>query len=391
LIARDQKTQPLVTVLTPQGRGAIGVVRVWGRGAVEVVARTFRPARGGGLAASPVGRLRLGRIGAGLGDEVVAVILPGEDPPSVEIQCHGGPAAMGLVVEALGAAGAKQTEPSDWALHQGASRTQAEAIVDLAGAPTLRTAEILLEQTQGALDCELGQVIELIRQRSSSASEHLDHLIKRGQTGIRLLKGWRVVIAGRPNVGKSRLLNALAGYARAIVHSAPGTTRDVVTVATAFEGWPVELIDTAGFRATDDSVERSGIERALRQAERADLILKVLDRSVPLGEDDRQVIAHGGPSLLVASKSDLTAAWEPSHSALAGRPIHVLSAERGEGLDELQRAIVAALVSDPPEPSVGVPFRPSHLKCLERARDALRGGSPDQAIDALKHVGHAPA
>jgi tRNA modification GTPase len=372
----------------------------------------------------PAGRLRLGRMGEGLGDEVVAVILPGEDPPSVEIQCHGGPAAIGLVIEALEAAGAKQAGVSDWALHQGASRIEAEAMIDLAGAPTLRTAEILLEQAQGALERELAHVIHEIRECSrgsgatpragsvspdgvrfrgsgvspesvcsrgsgvspdtpSIAVEHLDRLLKRGKTGIRLLKGWRVVIAGRPNVGKSRLLNALAGYARAIVHSAPGTTRDVVTVATAFEGWPVELVDTAGFRATEDTVERSGIERALRQTETADLILKVLDRSEPLGDEDRQVISRPGPSLLVASKADLPAAWEPSDPVLAGRPIQVVSAERGDGLNELQRAIVVALLSDPPEPAVGVPFRAFHLECLERAREALHGGDPDRAIDEI--------
>ena len=369
--AHEQNARPLVTILTPAGRGAIGVVRVWGRGAVEVVNAAFRPARGAGLARTLPGRLRLGRIGLGLGDEVVAVVLPDENPPSVEIHCHGGAAALGLVVEALQAAGAALAEPAAWAEHEAASRIRAEALIDLARAPTLRTAEILLEQAQGALDRELAQVIEKIREGIVTAAEPLDRLIERGRVGLRLIAGFRVVITGRPNVGKSRLLNALAGYQRAIVHSAPGTTRDVVTVATALEGWPVELVDTAGVRTTDDPIERSGIDRALRQTETADLVLKVLDRSEPLRDDDHVLINRPVSSLVVASKADLPPAWEPCDRVLAGAPVVIVSAERSEGLDLLIAAIVAALVPIPPEPGAGVPFRPAQLERLQRARDAL--------------------
>ena len=140
----------------------------------------------------------------------------------------------------------------------------------------------------------------------------------RGQVGVRLTTGWRVVIAGRPNVGKSRLLNALAGYQRAIVDPTPGTTRDLVTALTAFDGWPVELVDTAGVRETDDAIERSGIDRTLRQTETADLVLKVLDRSEPLQVDDRTLMSGPGPALLVAGKADLPPAWELCEAGCGG-------------------------------------------------------------------------
>ena len=380
----DQNDHPRVAILTPLGRGAIGVVRVWGRGAVEVVDAAFRPARGAQLARTPPGRLRLGRLGRGLGDEVVAVVL-GEDPPSVEIQCHGGSAAVELVVEALQAAGARLAEPTAWAEHQASSRVQAEALVDLANAPTLRTAEILLEQSQGALDRELAEVIEEIRSDTTAAVKHLDRLMERGRVGLRLLTGWRVVIAGRPNVGKSRLLNALAGFQRAIVHSEPGTTRDVVTERTAFDGWPLELADTAGLRATDNPIEQSGIDRALRQSATADLVLEVLDRSEPLRDDDHLLIKQPVSSaLLVANKADLPPAWEPSDPVLAGAPVVIVSAERGEGLDLLIAAIVAALVPTPPEPGAGVPFRPAQFVRLESARHALLAGELETAIRELE-------
>jgi tRNA modification GTPase len=381
LIDHDQDSRPFLTILTPQGRGAVAVVRVWGRGAVAVADAVFRPARGPGLARSKAARLRLGRIGRGLGDEVVAVVIE-EDPPVVEIQCHGGSAAVGLVVEALSEAGAQLAEPAVWAELTGESLLRADALLDLTRAPTLRTAEILLEQTQGALDRELTRLIEEIREPHHVALEHLDRLIARGPVGVRLTTGWRVVIAGRPNVGKSRLLNALAGYQRAIVDPTPGTTRDLVTAHTAFDGWPVELVDTAGVRETDDAIERSGIDRTLRQTETADLVLKVLDRSEPLQDDDRTLMSGPGPALLVASKADLPPAWEPEAAAAAS--ILAVSAERGDGLDRLLAAVIAALVPVTPEPGAGVPFRRAHVDRLERARAALEGGNHELAIQSIE-------
>ena len=295
--ARDHQQEawnpPSVCVLTPRGRGAIGVVRVWGEGALAAASGVFRPARGEGLGATPPRRPRLGRIGAGIGDEVVAVVLDGE-PPEVEVQCHGGPAAVELVVEALATAGAVLVEPGAFARHTSASPIRAAAMEDLAKASTLRAAEVLLEQAHGALDAELDRLARGDRDGSSPGARRVGSADRRGGVGVRLISGWRVVIAGRPNVGKSRLLNALAGYQRAIVDATPGTTRDVVTAASAFEGWPVELVDTAGVRGTDDQIERSGIARAHREHRRADLLLKVFDRSQPLETEDHRLLAAEG-------------------------------------------------------------------------------------------------
>ena len=191
MIDHDQDSRPFLTILTPQGRGAVAVVRVWGRRAVAVADAVFRPARGPGLARTEAGRLRLGRIGRGLGDEVVAVVIE-EDPPVVEIQCHGGSAAVGLVVEALSEAGAQLAEPAVWAELTGESSIRADALLDLTRAPALRTAEILLEQTQGALDRELTRLIEEIRGPHHVALEHLDRLIARGRSecGSSQAGGW---------------------------------------------------------------------------------------------------------------------------------------------------------------------------------------------------------
>ncbi|WP_165248445.1 GTPase [Paludisphaera soli] len=365
----------MACVLTPTGRGAVAVVRVWGPGALDAADAAFRPASGQGLAATPPRRPRFGRLGAGLGDEVVAVVLDGE-PGGVEIQCHGGSAAIAMVVEALQGEGARIVEPEAILAASTPSPIVASAWEDLAQAPTLRTAEILLEQAQGALDREIA---DLIGAGDRDLASRLETLIDRARVGLRLVGGWRVVIAGRPNVGKSRLLNAMAGYARAIVSPTPGTTRDAVTIRTAFDGWPVELVDTAGVREAEDLVERSGVERALRERARADLTLHVLDRSGPL--DDRA--EPTGPTLIVASKADLPAAWEPAE-VLGTAPFVVVSAESGTGLDDLGAAIARTLVPAPPVPGAAVPFRAEQLAALTAARAALESGDRRAAEQTLR-------
>ncbi|AMV37556.1 GTPase [Planctomyces sp. SH-PL62] len=383
----DSGVGPSVCILTPTGRGAVAVVRVWGPGALEAADAAFRPAYGKNLAATPPRRPRFGRLGAGLGDEVVAVVLDGE-PGGVEIQCHGGSAAVAMVVDALIERGARAVEPSSFLDASTPSLIEAAAWRDLAGAGTLRTAEILLEQAQGALDREVDALLAGIAAEDPQTKSRLDALMERGRVGLRLVEGWRVVIAGRPNVGKSRLLNAMAGYSRAIVSPTPGTTRDAVTIRTAFDGWPVELVDTAGVREADDLVERFGVERALRERARADLTLHVVDRSQPLEDADRTG-STDGPTLIVASKADLPAAWSPTE-AFGPSPIVVVSAETGTGLDELDSAIARTLVPHPPDPGAAVPFRAEHRDALAAARDALEAGDAQAAVQALRALRRRP-
>ncbi len=376
---------PRVAVLTGSGRGALAAVRVWGPGALAVADAAFRPARGKPLRETPAGRLRLGRLGAGRGDEVVALIVS-IDPPEVEIQCHGGPAAVNLVVDALVALGAERRQPVAWVRQASASLIEAEAEVDLVRAPTLRTAEILLEQAQGALSAAVRGVLDqLATHDHDSAREGLATLRRHASIGLRLVEGWRVVLVGRPNVGKSRLLNALAGYGRSIVDPTPGTTRDVVTVMTAFDGWPIELADTAGLRAAGeaDPIEAAGIQAARTRQQAADLRLIVLDRSEPWTALDHEIQAMSGgaapdPSLIVASKADLPPAWEPIE-----RSIITISAERGDGLDTLIAAMARRVVPRPTPPGAPVPFRPAHLRRIERALDALDRNQPEDAARTL--------
>ncbi len=199
---------------------------------------------------------------------------------------------------------------------------------------------------------------------------------------MRLIHGWSVVLAGRPNVGKSRLFNALAGYECAIVDPTPGTTRDVVTIRTAFGGWPVELADTAGLRTSADPLEAAGITRARAHQAEADLTLLVLDRSVPLTDDDRALLCSHSDALIVANKADLPASW--SDHQFKSSELITVSAHTSEGLDDLTAHIAARLVPDPPPPGAGVPFRLAHVRRLKAARAALQGNDQARAAALLR-------
>lgn len=377
---RTRCTRPTrVAVLTADGRGAIAVLRVWGPEAIHVVDAAFRPLRGRPLADTPDGQVRVGRIGDGLGDEVVAVILS-RAAPTVEVQCHGGVAAVRLVLEALRREGAEHVSTNAWLQADAPSVLSAQAWADLPLAPTARTAEILLDQANGALERELIEVVELMHSGETTASlDRLHALLRRWDIGSRLLGGWRIVLAGRPNVGKSRLLNALAGFDRAIVDPTPGTTRDVVTMNTAIDGWPVEVADTAGLRATTNPIEAEGLALATSRQRDADLVLLVLDRSEPLTTSDLGLLDAYPAAMRVANKADLSAAWEPAAVGALS-----VSAECGEGVEALIAAIGLRIVANAPSTGSGVPFRARHARLLARACRYTELGRRDRAVLAVR-------
>jgi tRNA modification GTPase len=189
------------------------------------------------------------------------------------------------------------------------------------------------------------------------------------------------VLAGRVNVGKSSLLNALAGHQRSIVHHEPGTTRDAVTLATAIDGWPIELCDTAGLRASDNAVEQAGIERAQQRLAGADLVVLVSDQSQPWSAEDQALVDAWPASVLVHNKCDRPAGDCPDFcvsdiengavpfAAKTGltRPAGLsTSALDGTGVEALLTLIAQRLVADPPPPGAAVPLTPEQLEAISR-------------------------
>jgi tRNA modification GTPase len=317
---------------------------------------------------------------------VVALLLDGPGPDAeVEIQCHGGPAAVALVVDALEGIGVSRRPAEEWLAAQQASPLSVLAAHDVSSAETDRTARHLLAQARGALDAELEAIRTRIRDAPAEAIERLETLIERAAVGLHLVSGWRIALAGRPNVGKSRLLNALAGYGRAIVSPTPGTTRDVVTARLALDGWPVEIADTAGLRVTHDPIEAGGVTRARSRHGGADLVLLILDQSEPLTETDRGLLAEYANAVIVCNKSDLAAAWEPGAS---WGEVRRISAERGDGLDALVATLSRTLVPRPPRVGDAIPFRADQRAQLGDVRRLLREGRRDEAVSVLDQLQH---
>jgi tRNA modification GTPase len=339
-----------VACLTPPGRGAIATLGLHGPQAWEATRQLFRTRGGAELPGTPsAGRFWLGRLGTEVADEVVLAVKQAEPVPWLEVHCHGGHEAVRLLLDLFQSRGLIACSWEDFLRHTDADPLRSAAAIALARAPTVRTAAILLDQYRGAFAAALADILaSLDRNDAAAAAARLDELARYAPLGRHLTAPWRVTVAGAPNVGKSSLVNALAGYQRSIVAPTPGTTRDVVTVNLAVDGWPVELSDTAGLRASSESLEEAGIQRARESAAEADLCLWVLDASAEPEWPD----AGAGAVRLVVNKVDLPPAWDLDRAAGAVR----VSAQTGEGLPELCAALSRWLVPDVPPEGVAVPF-----------------------------------
>ncbi len=375
----SEPTQTWATCLTPAGTGAIAVLAVRGPDAWRVVSSLFRSRSGRPVAEiPPAGALRLGWFGDATADEVVVAVKAAEPVPWVEVHCHGGVEVVRLLLETLAARGVRTCPWEEFERRSQADPLAAEALTMLAGAMTLRTAGILLDQYRGAFRREVREIIGALETDRTRAGRLLERLSGHARLGRRLATPWRVVVAGAPNVGKSSLVNALAGFQRCIVTPTPGTTRDVVTTVIAVDGWPVELADTAGVRATPDALESMGVDLARRTAAAADLCLWVVDASEPPAWPEERP----ANLLVVVNKTDLPAAWD-WHS-IAGAI--AVSARTGAGLDGLCERVAGCLVPDPPAPGAAVPSSERLAAAVEQAADRLRAGDAVAARQGLERL-----
>jgi tRNA modification GTPase len=338
----------------------------------------FRPASGNPFRDAPQDRIQVGYLGRNTADCGEQVVVCRRGPQTVEIHCHGGRAAAALVVELLVERGCRTARWEDRARDQQRDVIAAEAQTALAHARTDRAATILLDQSNGALQGELASIAGQIETgQHAAAVAALSQLLDRMPIGLHLTQPWRVVIAGRPNVGKSSLINALLGYQRAIVYEQPGTTRDAVAALTAIDGWPVELIDTAGLRTSDDEIERAGIRVARERMAEADLVVFVSDASQNWTAEDDDLLQSVPARMLVHNKSDLA---EVTHDRPAGQ---FASALTGVGIDRLISAVGARLVPHPPPDFAAVPFTPRQAKILKQSLAAIQRSRMQQAAQLL--------
>jgi tRNA modification GTPase len=408
----------VVGIATPPGRGGIGVVRISGPDAAAIATRLRRGREPLVPRHATFARVDLGR---GTADQVILTSFPGPHSYTgedvVEISAHGSPVLLRAIAEAAMACGARLAEPGEFTfrafLRGRIDLIQAEAVRDLIDAVTPLQARAAFDQLEGTLTSRIREIdsdlfdlaarleasldfpeegyhfLERVGAADAIADlvRKLDRLLTAASRGRLIREGAQVVIAGRPNAGKSSLFNALADAGRAIVTDIPGTTRDLLTETVEIGGVPMTLVDTAGVRSSSvDPVEVEGIARAAAAREVAGIILVVLDRSLPLTQDDERLLAETRERrrVVVANKSDLPAAWSDE---VPGARTLAVSATRGDGMAALRAALIDALADGRPAGDVPAVTNVRHADLLARARQALvraeaaaRAGTPEEFV-----------
>ncbi len=350
------------SVLTPPGRGAVAVVAAIGSAAHRAVAEHFQSARGKSFSELPVNRIHFGHWTGGGHREEVLLVRTSAD--ALEVHCHGGVAPSQRIIDVMRAHGCHVQPWQDWIVETHGDEIVCEAEAALAKAATRRTAAILLDQRHGALRQAITSISAAIAASDlTPARQQLDDLLAVANFGLHLAQPWQVALAGRPNVGKSSLINALVGYQRAIVYDQPGTTRDVLTAETAVDGWPVRLIDAAGIRHTDDPLEAEGVARARQQLASADLVLWIDDATARHERPDPPIAdarSRLPPERVVrvVNKIDL------APGSVASGDI-AISALKRAGLDRLLEIISQRLVPKAPPPGAALPFTHRKIDLLQ--------------------------
>jgi tRNA modification GTPase len=399
----DRDAGTIAAIATPPGAGGIGIIRISGPDSLALLHRLFRPQRAQELRSH---QLTYGWIidpaSGRLLDEVMAVRMAAPHSYTredvVEIQCHSSYLILQQILGLVLAEGALPAEPGEFTkrafLNGRIDLTRAEAVIDLLQAQTSQGLQIAISQLRGTLqdrveavrqellgvrallevaidfpddDLEILNPANLLPNLADQVIAPLAELLLAADRGRIYREGISVVILGRPNVGKSSLLNSLLKEERAIVTEIPGTTRDTIEDFLNIKGMPVRIVDTAGIRENAEAVEELGIQRARRKQAAADLVLLVLDGAVGVQDDDLALIGSlaGRPTLLVVNKIDLCLDRDLSpFAALApGLPVVGVSARTGEGLSQLEEVVFTTVTG-------GAPAEPEHY-CVPNARHRL--------------------
>lgn len=372
-------TDTIAATATAMGSAGIGIIRISGPEAFAVLEKVFRPKNEKKVMSEQLGytvHYGMAVDGDQVLDEVLVMLMRGphsytaED--TAEIDCHGGRLVMQKILEAVLKHGARAAEPGEFTkrafLNGRMDLSQAEAVMDLIQSKNEMALKSSLAQLKGTVRQEIeklraqilyemafveaalddpehisldGYSDELLTKVRKIAAE-VEKLLKSSESGRMLKEGIKTVILGKPNAGKSSLLNVLLGEERAIVTEIAGTTRDVLEEQLQLGEVSLQLLDTAGIRSTEDVVEQIGVERARKQAEDADLILYVADSSRALDESDGEILKLLGDkkALVLLNKSDLEPVITPEMMReKTGHPVLVISAKEGEGIQELEEKI----------------------------------------------------
>lgn len=365
----EMNTRPCsAALLTPRGRGAVATIRLYGEppSLAKSIDACFQPANKKTWQQQPVNRIVYGLWGAVNNEDLVLCRL---DDNTVDIHCHGGMAAIDRILQDLKDQGCAICSSQDLA-RKTEPQLEAELQEIMASATTFRAAEILLRQSQGLLR----EAFESLLPDENSPflpeefQTRIHNLLHWENLGLHLTAPWRVVLAGRPNVGKSSLINAILGYDRSIVFDQAGTTRDVLTANTAIQGWPFQFTDTAGIRDQAAPLEAEGIERAEHVLSEADCRVILIDTSQAPQTDDQRLLSLWTDSVVVAHKVDLPQQWnDPLHEQAIS-----VSSKTNTGIDTLLNQLVERLVPEVPDKNTAIPVTQRQIEILHQAAEALQ-------------------
>ncbi len=369
----------IAAISTPPGEGGIGIIRISGEESLSILKQIFRTPSGSfnmkdhllvyGHIVDPESEQVL--------DEVLSVYMKAprtytaEDV--VEIDCHGGIVPLRKILQLVYRCGARPAQPGEFTerafLNGRLDLSQAEAVMDMISARADKTYDSAVGQLAGTLSDRIREIrsmlmdirvqvtvnieypdedievmtYEKMREDLKPVTAKISALLKTAETGRILSSGLKIAIVGKPNVGKSSLMNQMLRESRAIVTDIPGTTRDTIKEDMRLRGIPISLIDTAGIRETEDQIEAIGIEKSRDSWSSADMVLLVLDAGTPLSDEDVEILKHAdaAKTIVIINKMDLPESLERSRveELLSGAQIITASMKQGEGLDAIEDAI----------------------------------------------------
>lgn len=405
----------IAAIATGTQVSAIGIIRLSGDETFRVIDRLFFPYSGKKMSESADRRLIFGELRDRAGELLDVCLCTISHAPhsytgenTAELQCHGSPTVLRAALDELFALGARQAAPGEFTkrafLNGRMELCAAEAVADIIDAETVECAKNAAGQLSGAISRKVDGIYSALTDISShyhavldypdediedfqlesyegsltSALTELERLLQSHERGKLMTGGIPAAIAGRPNAGKSSLLNALLGYDRAIVTAIPGTTRDTIEEKLRIGRLTLRLIDTAGIRDTDDEVERLGVERSRAAMSKAELVIAVVDGSGEITDEDREVIAQAEAApkgIVVLSKRDIA---EPDAEITTALPVVSLSSVTGDGMDELER-VIAEQFPLPEVPAGEILTNVRQADAVKRAIEYMRS-----ALDAMR-------
>ncbi len=410
----------IAAISTAMGEGAIAIVRVSGDGAVAAVNKLYKGKKS--LVEVESHTIHYGYIVEKETDQIIDEVMVSvlraprtftrED--IVEINCHGGVVSVNRVLQAVLRTGVRLAEPGEFTkrafLNGRIDLSQAEGVIDLIRAKTDRAMNVAIGQVEGRLSKKVQRLRQalletvahvevnidypeydaeemtnnLLREKAEYVKAEIEKILHTAQQGKILREGLSTVIIGRPNVGKSSLLNSLVHETKAIVTDIPGTTRDVIEEYVNVRGVPLRLLDTAGIRETEDIVEKIGVERSRKVVKEAELVLLVLNFGEPLSKEDESLfgIIEGMDAIIIVNKTDIPQSidLEKVRELAKGRPVVTTSLVEDQGIDELEEAIAKLFFQGGIEGGdLTYVSNSRHIALLHQAKDTI-----DDALQALE-------